>query len=59
MCKQNPGPNAGTVGLATTYVERKEYAKAIPLYEELAKADPSNEEFKKGLADAQAAAKTK
>src|SRR5262249_44472674 len=59
MCKQNPGANADTVGLATTYMDRNDYAKAVLLYEVLAKTDPSNEEFKKGLADAQAALNSK
>ena len=58
MAKKYPGPTAATVGLATTYSERKEYAKAIPYYELLVKSDPKNEEFKKGLADAQNAAKS-
>jgi Flp pilus assembly protein TadD len=57
MAKKYPGPNAATTGLATTYAERKEYAKAIPLYELLVKSDPNNAEFKKGLEDAQTAAK--
>jgi len=32
-----------------------EYDKAIPYYETLVKSDPTNEDFKKALADAQAA----
>ncbi len=59
MCQQNPGVNAGTVGLATTYSERKEYDKALPYFEELVKSQPANEEFKKGLAEAQTATQAK
>ena len=49
MYEKFPGPNAATVGLAMTYLERKEHAKALPYFEELVKAQPDNEEFKKGL----------
>jgi cytochrome c-type biogenesis protein CcmH/NrfG len=49
MYKLYPGPNAAAVGLAQTYVEQKEYAKALPYFEELVKAMPDNEEFNKGL----------
>jgi Flp pilus assembly protein TadD len=49
MYQKYPGPNAAAVGLAMTHLERKEHAKALPYFEELAKAQPDNEEFKKGL----------
>ena len=49
MYEKYPGPNAAAVGLATTYLEQKEHAKALPYFEELVKAMPDNEEFKKGL----------
>ena len=52
-----PSPSAATVGLATTYAERKEYGKATPYFEELVKADPENAEFKKGLEEARKGAK--
>jgi tetratricopeptide (TPR) repeat protein len=53
MHEKYPGPNAAAVGLATTYLERKEFSKAEPLFAELVKAQPDNEEFKKGLEAAQ------
>jgi pentatricopeptide repeat protein len=49
MYEKHPGPNAAAVGLAMTHLERKEHAKAVPYFEELVKAQPDNEEFKKGL----------
>jgi pentatricopeptide repeat protein len=49
MHEKYPGPNAAAVGLAMTYLELKEYDKALPHFEELVKAMPDNEEFKKGL----------
>jgi Flp pilus assembly protein TadD len=49
MYEKYPGPNAAAVGLAMTHLERKEYEKAEPYFEELAKATPDNEEFKNGL----------
>ncbi len=49
MLKQFPGPNAATAGLAETYFERKEYAKAVPLLEQLAKVMPTNEQIKTQL----------
>jgi pentatricopeptide repeat protein len=59
MVKQNPGVNAGTVGLATTFAERKEYDKALPYLEELVKAQPESPEYKQLLAEAQKATKAK
>jgi tetratricopeptide (TPR) repeat protein len=47
--RASPGPTAHAVGLATTYLEIGEHSKAIPYFEELVKAQPENEEFKKGL----------
>lgn len=49
MLDTPPTPNAATAGLAMTYFERKEYDKAKPLLEQLAKADPSNEQWKELL----------
>ncbi|HEY2588700.1 MAG TPA: tetratricopeptide repeat protein [Tepidisphaeraceae bacterium] len=49
MTDQFPGPNAGTAGLAMTYFERKQFDKAAPLLEQLAKADPSNPEWQQML----------
>ncbi len=48
------GPHAGTFGLARTYMERGEYAKAIPLLEVLAKSYSGNEEVQQMLRKAQA-----
>lgn len=55
MVNTPPTPNAGTAGLATTYFERKQYDKATPLLEQLAKADPSNPQWKELLDQARAA----
>jgi hypothetical protein len=49
MHQKYPGPNAAAAGLATTYLERKEYDKSLPYFEELVKAMPDNEEFRNGL----------
>ena len=59
MVKQNPGANAGTVGLATTYLERKEYAKALPYFEELAKSDPAMRSSRRAWPTLKQAAKAK
>ena len=59
MHKKYPGPNAASVGLATTYSEKKEYAKALPYYEELVKSQPANQEFKDGLEAAKKGAQSK
>ena len=56
MLKKYPGPNAAAVGLAMTYSERKQFDKALPLFEELVKSQPDNEEFRKGLEAAKAGA---
>jgi predicted Zn-dependent protease len=56
MVEKFPGPHAGTVGLANAYFEKKEYKKAIPLYEQLAKADPNDEDVKQKLSQAREAA---
>jgi tetratricopeptide (TPR) repeat protein len=50
--KKYPGPTAATAGLAWTYYERKEYAKALPYLEELAKATPDDAHLKEALARA-------
>ncbi len=52
MAKKHPGPTAATSGLAQTYLERKEYAKAVEHYKILVKATPKNEFFQKGLRSA-------
>jgi hypothetical protein len=59
MHEKYPGPNAAAVGLATTYLERKEFSKAEPFFTELVKAQPDSEEFKKGLEAAQKGAAEK
>ena len=48
------GPHAGTFGLARTYMERGEYAEAIPLLEMLAGSHPGNAEVQQMLRKAQA-----
>lgn len=50
-----PGPNAGAWGLAETYFEKKDYAKAAKYYEVLAKADPKDENLKQRLEEARKA----
>jgi Tfp pilus assembly protein PilF len=57
MQKQNPGANAATGALAHIYTERGEHAKAVKMYELLAKAEPDNAELKAKLAAAQEASK--
>jgi tetratricopeptide (TPR) repeat protein len=49
MVDKIPGPHAGTAGLADAYFEKKEYKKAVPLLEQLAKANPNDEEVKHKL----------
>jgi tetratricopeptide (TPR) repeat protein len=49
MVDKIPGPHAGTVGLANAYFEKKEYKKAVPLFEQLAKANPNDEEVQNKL----------
>lgn len=55
MVDKYPGPNAGTYGLAMAYVERKDYPKALPLLEQLAKSDPSDQQVQQALKQARAA----
>jgi superkiller protein 3 len=55
MVNTPPTPNAGTAGLAMTYFEQKKYDKATPLLEQLAKADPSNPQWKDLLDQARSA----
>ena len=57
MIDRFPGPHAGTFGLADTYFERKEYVKAVPLLEQLAKANPSDDQIKTKLEQAREGAK--
>ena len=59
MYEKHPGPNAAAVGLAMTYLERKEHAKALPYFQELVKAMPDNEEFRNGLEAAKAGTSVK
>lgn len=54
MVNTPPTPNAGTAGLAMAYFERKQFDKATPLLEQLAKADPSNPQWKDLLEQARA-----
>jgi pentatricopeptide repeat protein len=49
MVDKIAGPNAGTVGLANAYFEKKEYKKAVPLLEQLAKAYPTDADVKHKL----------
>ena len=49
-----PGPNALAVGLASTYLEREEYAKAAKYYEVLVDSDASNKLYQNGLKNARA-----
>jgi tetratricopeptide (TPR) repeat protein len=53
MAKLYPGPNAAAVGLATTYLERKQYANAAEHFKELVKANPDNGVFQRGLNNAE------
>lgn len=53
MAQLYPGPNAAAVGLATTYLERKEYAKATKYYQQLVDSDPDNASFRRGLENAE------
>jgi predicted Zn-dependent protease len=50
------GTNAGTMGLARAYLEQKQYDKALPYYERLAKAMPNDSMVQKGLQEARAGA---
>ncbi len=56
MVDKIPGPHAGTAGLADAYMEKTEYAKAIPLLEQIVKADPKDSDAKKKLDRAKNAA---
>ena len=58
MVKKHPGPNAGTAGLAWTYFERKEYAKAAPYLEQLLQQSPDDQRLKEALAKAKGAGTT-
>ncbi|HUE17777.1 MAG TPA: tetratricopeptide repeat protein, partial [Planctomycetaceae bacterium] len=49
MVDKLPGPHAGTVGLANAYFEKKEFKKAVPLLERLAKAYPNDADVKHKL----------
>jgi len=49
MVNTAPTPNAATAGLAMTYFEQKQFDKAAPLLEQLAKADPANPQWKELL----------
>jgi superkiller protein 3 len=57
MVDKIPGAHAGTAGLADAYIEKGEFAKAVPLLEQLAKASVDDEEIKKKLAHAREEAK--
>lgn len=50
--KVDPSPNDIAGGLAAAYVETKQFAKAIPILEQLVKASPDNKHFQKLLASA-------
>jgi superkiller protein 3 len=51
----SPGASAGTYGLATTYLERNQPDKALPLIQQLVDSEPTNREFKQLMAKAKAA----
>jgi tetratricopeptide (TPR) repeat protein len=53
MAKLYPGPNAAAVGLATTYLEQKQYAEAVKYFKELVDANPENDAFQRGLKSAE------
>src|SRR3954469_8634183 len=44
--------NAGTMGLARAYLDQKQYDKALPYYERLAKSLPNDSMVQKGLQEA-------
>jgi predicted Zn-dependent protease len=52
MVQKFPGVNAGTYGLAGAYMAKHEYAKAVPLYEQIVAANPDDSEAKAQLAKA-------
>ena len=54
MVDKVPGPHAGTTVLADVYFEKKEYKKAVPLLEQLAKANPTDKQVKHMLEVAKA-----
>ena len=56
MVEQYPGPNAGTWGLAQTYLEQKQYDKAVRYFEQLVKASPDDASLKQKLQQARAGA---
>jgi tetratricopeptide (TPR) repeat protein len=58
MMDKFPGPHAGTYGLADTYLEKHDFAKALPLLEQLARANPDDPELKAKLARAAASARS-
>lgn len=55
MVDEIPGPHAGTLNLADVWLEREQYAKAIPLLEQLAQANPADQQLKNKLELARAA----
>jgi tetratricopeptide (TPR) repeat protein len=57
MLKKYPGPNAATSGLAWTHYDRKEFAKAVPYFEELIAQSPNDPRLKEALARAKSAGK--
>jgi predicted Zn-dependent protease len=57
MLEKFPGPNAGTFGLADAFMEKGEFQKAVPLWEQLTKANPNDQEIKDKLARAKEGAK--
>ena len=49
MLEKFPGVNAGTYGLADAYLEKKQFAKAAELYEQIVKENPADAEIRKKL----------
>ena len=52
MVEKIPGPHAGTAGLANAYFAKRDYRKALPFLEQLAKAYPNDEDVQHKLAKA-------
>ena len=52
MVDKIPGVHAGTSGLADAYLEKGEPQKAVPLLEQLVKANPDDQQLKAKLARA-------
>ena len=58
MVKDIPGPNAGTFALAEVYLGQGEFKKALPLLEELQKANPNDKQIEAMLTRARVGGKS-